>query len=67
MTERLAARGIDPEASCEAWIEAILAGAFPIYANGMPRGQRDHLLWVHNRGRGLSLQPLPLAVVMPEP
>ena len=65
--ERLAARGIDPERSAEAWIAAIRDGSFTLRSDGLPlrpnyRGSPAG--WEPERRRVPI--PLPLAVVLPE-
>jgi hypothetical protein len=57
---RLEARGIDPERSVDAWLEAIREGAFPLTPEGLPRRPRPY-----RSTRSRSLTPIPLAVVKP--
>ena len=66
--KRLEARGIDPERSADAWLEAIRAGDFPLNTHGLPipepRVGRNYHRLVYLRKREV-LTPIPLAVVLP--
>jgi hypothetical protein len=67
--ERLAALGIDPEASTEAWLQAIRDGSFPLSSLGRPdpgRMGRDTQSPLSPGARLVPI-PIPLALVLPDP
>lgn len=64
VTERLAARGIDPERSVETWLQAIRDGDFPITAAGLPLAPRP-VTYQPRRQRRHALTLIPMAVVRP--
>lgn len=61
---RLAARGIDPELSCEAWLATIRDGSFPLSVSGRPLSDETR----EGKRRGAlrtCVAPIPMAVVIP--